>query len=187
MVSQTERNRTRVRRRGQMPSDFTVRVATPEDEPRVSELLRSCYPALLPKAYDEAILVMALPMMTRANPALLSSGTYYVAAAQECGLLVGCGGWTRERPGTGEIEPGLAHIRHFATHPEWLGRGIGRAIYTQSEMDARANGTRRFECYASLNAEGFYEALGFRTLQYIDVAMGPQLKFPSVLMQRPVF
>ena len=50
--------------------------------------------------------------MTRANPGLLASGTYYVAESRDS-LIVGCGGWTRESPVDGGIEPGLGHIRHF--------------------------------------------------------------------------
>ena len=55
--------------------------------------------------------------MTQANATLISARTYYLAVSDN-GLVVGCGGWTRERPGSGEVEPALAHIRHFATHIE---------------------------------------------------------------------
>jgi hypothetical protein len=64
------------------------------------------------------LLGRALPFMTSANPILLASGTYYIAE-REPGHLVGCGGWTAARPGSGEIIEAEAHIRHFATHPRW--------------------------------------------------------------------
>src|ERR1043165_1946892 len=141
-------------------SSFAVRVASLADDAGVTALLQASYPLLMKPAYDAAMLVPALELMTRANPALLSSGTYYVAQSQE-GMLVGCGGWTREQPGDGITNEGIGHIRHFATHPEWVRRGIGRAIYRRCEADARKAGITRFECYSSLNAELFYSALGF--------------------------
>jgi hypothetical protein len=69
-------------------------------------------------AYDDAVLAVALPLMTQANPMLLASGSYYLTITEES-RTVACGGWTHERPGSGEIVPSLAHIRHFATHPDW--------------------------------------------------------------------
>lgn len=166
-----------------MPADFTVRIATPGDAARVGELLSASYSELMPSAYDAAALAPVLGAMTRANPALLATGTYFAAETGD-GRLVGCGGWTPERPGSGDVSPGLGHIRHFATHPNWIGRGIGRAIYDRCETQARAAGLERFECYASLNAEKFYAALGFTPVRNFEVEMGESLKFPSVLMLR---
>lgn len=164
---------------------FTIRVAMPEDEAAVSALLAASYSVLMRPDYDKAILAAALPKMTRANPALLSSGSYYLAE-MEGGGLVGCGGWTGERPGDGEVVPDLGHIRHFATHPDWTRCGIGQAIYTTCEAAARRAGLRRLQCYASLNGEGFYAALGFRAVREMAVPMGQGLRFPSILMEREI-
>jgi GNAT superfamily N-acetyltransferase len=168
-----------------MSLTFTVRRAMPEDESRVSELLLASYPGLMLTAYDQAILEAALPLITRANPALLSAGTYYLAVNDD-DFAVGCGGWSWERPGSSEVKLELAHIRHFSTRPEWLGRGIGRQLYERCEEDARSSGVRRFECQASLNAEGFYAALGFRSVGRIEVRIGPGPMLPSVLMERAI-
>ena len=168
-----------------MGTEFTIRVAAPEDEPLVSALLKACYPVLMRPSYEKAALTAALPIITKANPLLLSSGNYYLAEACPGGA-VGCGGWTRERPGSGEIVPELGHIRHFATHPDWIRRGIGYAVYKKCENQARRVGVRRFECYASLNGERFYRALGFKAVQEIAVPMGQDLRFPSILMERSI-
>jgi N-acetylglutamate synthase-like GNAT family acetyltransferase len=69
-------------------------------------------------------------------------------------------------------------------HPDWTGHGVGRALYGQCEQVARAAGIQHFECNASLNAEGFYGALGFELVRQIDAPMGPGLTFPSLLMTR---
>ena len=123
--------------------------------------------------------------MTRPNPALLASGRYYLAEP-EPGIFAGCGGWSEVAPGSDHREAGIAHIRHFATHPAWTGRGAGRAIYQRCEADARAAGFTRFISFASLNGEPFYRAVGFTPLRLIEVPMGRGVFFPSVLMTREI-
>jgi N-acetylglutamate synthase-like GNAT family acetyltransferase len=165
--------------------DFSVRVARPDDLKPVDELLKASYPALMASAYDPGLLAPALKLMTRANPTLLISGTYYVAESAS-GLIVGCGGWTRERPGTTTVESSLGRIRHFGTHPEWARRGVGRAIYQLSENAARAAGVKTFEAYSSLNGESFYRALGFDRVREMDMELNPQVSLRAVLMRRDI-
>ncbi len=126
-----------------------------------------------------------MPALTRPNPVLLESGTFYVAEAPS-GQLAGCGGWTFECPGSGEAVPRLAHIRHFATHPEWLRKGIGRMIYARCESAASSAGACEFQCFAGLNAVAFYEALGFKSISRMDLSLGPDVTFPVALMKRPL-
>lgn len=161
---------------------YRLAIASPDDEAAVTALLEASYGQLMRHSYDAALLARALPLMTRANPRLLASGTYYLARSAN-GAVIGSGGWTQERPGTGKVAPALAHIRHFATHPGWIGRGVGRAIYAQCRQAAGAEGMVRFECYASLNAEVFYAALGFRRVRHLEIEIGPHLLLPSVVME----
>jgi len=166
-----------------MAAHYEVRVATLGDAEAVGRLLRASYPRLMSPSYDEALLSPALKIMTKANPMLLGSSTYYVAELS-AGSLVGCGGWTRERPGTATIEPRLGHVRHFAVHPDWTRLGIGRAILTFCERDARAAGVTSLECYSSLNAEKFYASLGFKRLREMDLELEPNVALSAVLMRR---
>ena len=159
-----------------------MRVATLSDVAGVGALLQASYPILMGSTYDEVLLAPALKLMTRVNPALLASGTFYVAEARD-GLVVGCGGWTLERPGGDAVEAGLGHIRQFGTHPDWTNRGIGRAIYRLCEADACSAGITSFECDASLNAEKFYSALGFESIRRKDVELGSDVVLPGVLMR----
>jgi N-acetylglutamate synthase-like GNAT family acetyltransferase len=149
----------------------------------VREILDASYPVLMRPSYDEDVLVAAFPTMTRANKTLLRRGTYHLAESKDQ-LIVGCGGWSLKRPRTGELEPGLDHVRHFATHPDWLGRGIGRAIYEMSEQEARAASVEQFEVYSSLNAEGFYAAMGFSPVRTFEMPLYQDLTIPAVLMAR---
>ena len=164
-----------------MTSDITVRVSTLDDRETVSSLLRASYPKLMQPAYDSKLLEQVLPRMTVAQPGLLQSGSYYVAETAN-GAVVGCGGWTRERPGTSEIEAGVGHIRHFGVDPDWTRRGVGRALFGRCKSDAQDAGIVKFECYSSLNGEAFYSALGFHRVARIDVDMFDGLSFPSVRM-----
>lgn len=163
--------------------DYQVRVAKPEDAEALGRLLQASYTELMASAYDARSLAPALKLMTRVNSSLLVSGTYYVAEAPN-GDLPGCGGWTREQPGTGIIEAHLGHIRHFAVHPAWVRRGIGAAIYAFCESAARAAGVTAFECYSSLNAERFYCALGFKRVREIDLELQPRVVLRAVFMRR---
>ncbi len=153
---------------------FSIRVSTPADADAVS--------ALLVASYDGAVLDLALPFMTRANPGLLTSGSYYLAE-EGSGDIVGCGGWTMAAPGTGQIVERQAHIRHFGTHPAWTGCGVGAALLARCISEAEALGITMFHCFSTLNGEPFYWAGGFKTIGPISVPMGPHL-FPAMLMRR---
>jgi N-acetylglutamate synthase-like GNAT family acetyltransferase len=160
---------------------FVIRAAGPADTDAVSILLEASYSRLLVTSYDRNILRRALPYMIKSNPALLASGTYYVAET-EPGVLVGCGGWTAAKPGSGEMTAGEAHIRHFAIHPDWTRRGIGSSLLDRCIRDARSLGIVKLHCFSTLNAEPFYRASGFDTIGSIGVPMGPTITFPAVLM-----
>ena len=164
---------------------FTVKTSRPTDAEAISDLLKASYATLMPAAYGKDLLSRALPIMTKANPTLLASGKFFIAESNN-GQLVGCGGRSHERPGTGEVVPQLAHIRHFATHPAWAGQGVGRALYEASKRAARQEGVNRFECYASLNAEAFYEAMGFKIVCRSEVLMAPGLMLPHILMEQTI-
>lgn len=166
------------------PPDPSIRIraANAQDAPAVAAILAASFPALMAPAYDPALLARALPLITRPHPRLLGSGTWFIAEAD--GEPAACGGWSLAAPGANASESGVGHIRHFATAERWTGRGIARLIYQRSEIQARAAGVERFHCYASLNAEPFYAALGFRRIALVSVPVGPDLLFPSVHMIR---
>ncbi len=160
---------------------MVVRAAGPADLDAIGSVLRAAYPALLAGAYDAATLRAALPFMTRPNPALLTHGRYHVALRGDD--VVGCGGWTAERPGSPEVVPGLGYLRHFATRPDVARRGVGRAVLAACERQARAAGVDRLECWSVLNARTFYERAGFTVVAERQLVMGP-VPFPILVMTR---
>lgn len=181
-----------------LPSGYAIRRSRTDDLDAVAALLRASYPPLLDGAYDPDVLTAATPALVRANPALLSCETWYVVdwladeTSQGGSAVVACGGFTPERPDTGEVEPGLAHLRHFATHPEHLRRGLAAALVRRSFSDAREMGLREFEAYSTLTAEPFYAALGLRRIRRFDLQIpildrpGETVPFPAVQMRGPV-
>lgn len=164
---------------------YKIRTARPEDAEAVTGLLEACYPTLFAAGYEPQILSPALPRMTKANPRLLASGNFFVAE-NESGAIVGCGGWSKEQPGSNDHHESEGHIRHFATHPDWLRRGIARAIIDRSIDQARAAGISRLECYSSLVAVRFYEAVGFEVIGPWTVELGPGVTLPGCLMRREI-
>lgn len=158
-----------------------VRAARPADAQAITAVLTSAYPGLMAADYDPAVLAAALPAMTRANPGLLASGTYHVQETS-AGRIVSCGGWTREAPGTGETRDGVAHIRHFATHVDWIRQGLGTGIFQRCRQQARAAGIETFECLSTLGAEPFYTSLGFDVVERTETRIGGGMKLPTITM-----
>ncbi|MBO6717850.1 MAG: GNAT family N-acetyltransferase [Rhizobiaceae bacterium] len=161
---------------------IVVRTAKPEDQDVLSALIAAAYARLDNGQYDRAQLSAALPAMSKANPRLLRSGTYYVIEVD--GVAAACGGWSFEQPGSTMTEDGVAHIRHFATHPDFLRRGLARSLLDRCLEEARAKGARIMKSQATLPAEKFYESAGFRTRCTFNVEMGPGLELPVLDMEK---
>jgi GNAT superfamily N-acetyltransferase len=166
-----------------MTSLFTIRVATIADNEAVGAVLAASYTNLLSAHYEAEPLARALPHMTQPNPTLLSSGTYYIAESTS-GDPAGCGGWTRGRPGSGEIVEREAHIRHVATHPAWAKRGVGAALMARCFAEAKAAGIGALHCFSTLNAVDFYRANGFDVIGPIEVRLTAEVTLPSVHLRR---
>ncbi|MEM6276791.1 MAG: GNAT family N-acetyltransferase [Pseudomonadota bacterium] len=155
---------------------FSIRPATLADTAAVDALLQRTYPRLLKADYPPSVLVGAIPAMTRAQPKLMACGTYYLA--EENGRVLGAGGWTPKarRRGWGDI-------RHVVTDDRELRRGIGRALMEHSFELARATGLSHMECWATLTAVPFYEAVGFRLIGPMTVLLQGAIEFPAMRME----
>jgi N-acetylglutamate synthase-like GNAT family acetyltransferase len=203
-------------------SSWSVRPATIHDRDAVEELMKASYGSLLNNHYDSKLLETALPILWHVRTELLTCNTWYVVEQQQQHLLeehddettacvdrtriiIGCGGWTPTSPmtatggGSKNEEERLPHLRHFATHPDYLRKGVGRAIWDRIWKDwceyneqnatssSRDKNERRpdMEVLSTLTAESFYASLGFERVKEMIVPLSEDCPFPAVLMRRP--
>lgn len=160
-----------------MSDTIAIRTSRLADLAAADALFARSYPSQLKEHYPASVLVLALPLISKAQPKLLASGTYFVAET-EAGQLVGAGGWSRGR------RKDVAQVRHVVTDKAHARRGIGRALMTHVFRTARDAGVRHMQCQSSLTAVPFYEVLGFRRLGPIEVPLAPGISFPAVAMER---
>ena len=158
---------------------ISLRPTTANDVEAVSRVLAASYGVLLKPAYPADVLAIIVPLIGRAKPELVSSGTYY--AAEENGYIIAVGGWTRTRPGTNAIVEGLGHIRHVATDPLHLRKGAAALIMRHCLSEAAGAGMNQMECLSTRTAVPFYAKCGFKTIIEKDV-MVAGVPFASVEM-----
>jgi N-acetylglutamate synthase-like GNAT family acetyltransferase len=159
-----------------------IRPAGEADKDELESLIADCYATVYPGWYDEDVLLEAMPQMLRIDPRLLASGHYFVASFDN--HVAGCGGWSAGAPGPGNDKATSAHIRHFATHPDFMGKGIGGTILEHCVSKAKSRGLARLQCFSSLPAESFYARHGFAKVDEVNVMLGGSVAFPAVLMER---
>lgn len=159
-----------------------IRIATRADITAVDALLARAYPRLLKQDYAPSILVTAIPRIARAQPGLVTCGTYFVA--EEEGRILAAGGWTAAIPGQGGTMPGRANVRHVVTDDRQTRRGIGTALLRHVMDTARAAEMTWMHCTSTRTAEPFYAALGFTRIGEVTVPLGPGIAFPAIDMRR---
>lgn len=172
-----------------MEPTFTLRRATPDDLGGLDTLLSRSYPRLLKADYPPSVLVTALPLIVRAQPALLASGRYFVAVDTRDGHLVGGGGYSLAPPAPegvahGPREERTGHIRHVVSDPDRLRQGVGRALMSCVTTAAGAEGVTDFDCLSTRTAVPFYAALGFTVVGPVTVPLAPGIAFPAIRMRR---
>ena len=161
---------------------LNVRIATRADLGAVDALLARAYPRLLKADYAPSMLVMALPLISRAQPALITCGSYFVV--EDAGAVVGAGGWTVRAQAQGATHAGIANIRHVVTDDRLVRRGVGRALMTAVIAQAMGAGISRMECLSTLTAVPFYGAMAFVARGPVLVPLAPGIEFPAVAMWR---
>ncbi len=161
---------------------MTVRTARKADLMHIDALFARSYPALLKDAYPPSLLVTVIPLIAKAQPALVATGTFYVV--EEGNRIRGAGGWTSAPPPGRRAARGLAHVRHVVTDHREVRRGIGQALMAHIFDTARQAGQVRMECLSTLMAVPFYAACGFEEIGPLTIAFRPGIDFPTVLMAR---
>jgi len=78
--------------------------------------------------------------------------------------------WFRHPPGPRNLSGVEAYVLNVYTKPEFRRRGIARALMARVIAEARAAGIRRVWLRASREGRPLYEAIGFGTSNYLELA-----------------
>lgn len=72
----------------------------------------------------------------------------------------------------------VVEVEDLFVHPEWTGRGLGRALVDDIVAAAEARGAQRLEVTANPHALGFYDKLGFLFHREVTTRFGtaPRLR-----------
>jgi GNAT superfamily N-acetyltransferase len=169
---------------------FRFQVATPNDIPRIRELIIASVRAL------------QLEYSPEQREAALADGTYLLAFAEgtqpeEDGRLAGCGGWSRRKTlcggdhHLGSISADLldpahdaAKIRAIFVHPDFARKGLGSALLQTAEEAAQREGFTHFEMGSTLTGVALYQLKGYEAIEEMDVPVAEGRSISIVRMAK---
>ncbi len=96
--------------------------------------------------------------------------------------MVGTAAWS---PGEGRSP--TARVFGVFVRPMFTGEGIGRRLVAHVEAEAHAGGYPAFEAAATLNAAGFFEALGYRFVRGATWALPSGPEIPVTFLRKAEF
>lgn len=88
--------------------------------------------------------------------------------AEGDGRVIGFATWL----GTGDV----TEIEDLFVDPDWMRRGVGRALVEDLIVHAQRRGARRIEVTGNPHARAFYQSVGFRFDYEVDTPLGPGLR-----------
>jgi GNAT superfamily N-acetyltransferase len=175
---------------------YAIRNATLADKPALGPLIARSARELSRGDYTPEQVEGALQGTFGIDTQLIVDGTYFVV--ESGGKIVGCGGWSRRRTlvggdahvgrDAGELDPRVdaARIRAFFVDPDHARRGIGRAILSHCEAQARLHGFARLELMATLPGLPLYRRCGYVGEAIVRHEMQPGLHIEFVPMTKTV-
>ncbi|MEM6466891.1 MAG: GNAT family N-acetyltransferase [Pseudomonadota bacterium] len=161
-------------------SELQIQTATRRHIPQIEALLSKSYTRLLARDYPPSIMVTAVPQISKAQPALIASGRYFMAVRD--GRLLAVGGWSPANQHRVEGDPALGHVRHFATDPDATRQGAAGALLSFCQIQAKEAGLAGLNCMSTRTAVPFYKAFGFEALGEQEITLGAGVVFPAERM-----
>lgn len=173
---------------------YALRLARETDVDALEKLIALSVRGLQAAHYTEAQMSAALGSVFGVDRQLIEDGTYFVVERDSD--LIGCGGWSRRKTLFGsdhhadrdsaELDPArdAARIRAFFIHPEWVRRGLARAILQACEKALRETGFSRAELASTLPGVPFYAAFGYAAAERTEVPLPNGLTLGIVAMSK---
>lgn len=173
---------------------MNIRKANMSEREAIKALIAESARHLSRSHYSDEQIEAAIVTVFGVDTDLIEDGTYFVA--EESGVLVGCGGWSKRKTlfggdqyaarDAGYLDPATepAKIRAFFIHPDHARKGIARAILTRCEDEARADGFRELELMATLPGIEFYRSSGFVPVGTFDLDLKDGVKLELIPMRK---
>jgi len=86
--------------------------------------------------------------------------------------------------GFSQLDPSKGEVEALYILPEAAGTGIGRALLSRTEEEARKEGIERLRLSSTLNAESFYTRLGYRPLGRAKHAINEAVTLDCIRMEK---
>jgi ribosomal protein S18 acetylase RimI-like enzyme len=83
------------------------------------------------------------------------------------------------------VEAGRCELDDLFVEPEWMGRGVGRALVDDLSARAAAAGASHVDVVANPNALGFYSRLGFQITGQTSTRFGSAPRMTLELSHAP--
>ena len=178
-----------------MSSTLVTRLAVPGDIPALKRLMARSIDGLLPD-FLEPVQVIASREVMGLDTQLIEDATYYMVEID--GAPAGCGGWSRRATLFGGdhsagrdaalLDPASdpARVRAMYTDPDFVRRGVGRAILDICEAAAAAEGFSRCEMAATLAGEPLYAACGYHRIEPFEAETSTGVRVPLLRMGKAI-
>ncbi|HEX6285722.1 MAG TPA: GNAT family N-acetyltransferase [Pyrinomonadaceae bacterium] len=173
---------------------YNIRRATLDERSRIQQLIAESTRGLSREHYSDAQIEAAIATVFGVDTSLIEDGTYFVA--EDEGMLVGCGGWSKRRTlyggdqftlrDTSYLDPAVdaARIRAFFVHPNHARKGIAQALLARCESEAAASGFRTLELLSTMPGVKFYKACGYSEQGTYDLQVTDAVKIEFVPMRK---
>ncbi len=163
-----------------MTHTVTIRQAVSADTASLDRLFQRSYMTLMKGHYPPSSVVCSLPIVARAQPHLIRSGTFSVAELD--GVATGAGGWSTEPPGSRPGTRGTGYLRHVAVDPAHARNGVGRSLVENAARQAGESGIKQLIAQSTLNAVPFFRSLGFVPIGDTALELPGGVRFACIAM-----
>jgi putative acetyltransferase len=155
----------------------SIRPMRTEDARRFLEIQREAVRGIAARDYPPAVVEAwaPLPITDDVRERFLHNRNHEVRLMAEIG---------GRAVGIGALVVGRAELRACYVVPGAARRGVGTALVAEIERLAREHGLVELQLQASLTAEPFYAALGYRVVERGELVLAPGVPMAAITMRK---